>query len=45
MPPLVDHVTALSGKGAIFLNLNTRKRSLKKVKAPAQSYSTGKHGC
>lgn len=45
MHPLVDPVTALSGKGVIFLNLNVKKKKekgLKKVKEPAQNYLAGK---
>lgn len=44
MHPLMDHVTTLSGKAVIFLNLNIKKKphGLKKVKEPAPNYLAGK---
>lgn len=43
MHPLMDHVTTLSGKAVIFLNLNMKKKKgFKKVKELAPNYLAGK---
>lgn len=41
---LLDHATTLPGRGVIFLHLNMKKLSLRKVREPAQCYSAGKQG-
>lgn len=41
---LLDHAATLPGRGVIFLNLNMKKLSLRKVKEPAQGHLAGKQG-
>lgn len=43
-PYLLDYTTTLTGKGVIFLNLNMKKLSFRKIKKPAQGHLAGKQG-